>query len=96
MAACSGIEDVPFNWPSHQRVHWGTPATVAAVQEVARRWYWLCSTKVPDPATGGRTIVIPQNLAINDISIPLGGLLDVAADWAPTYSGQEIQRSLES
>jgi len=88
MASCSGTEDVPSNWSAHQRVHWGTPATVDAILNLAERWYQACSTKVSDPSTGSTNIVLPQNLAINDMSLPLGGLLDVDNDWEPTYRGQ--------
>lgn len=88
MTACTGTEDVPYNWSTHPWVHWGTPQTVDAIVDFAETWYQTCSTKVSDPSTGNMTIVVPQNLAINDISLPLGGLLDVANDWEPTYSGQ--------
>lgn len=57
--------DRPYNWPAHPTVHWGKWDFNFELRMLARKWY----------QTFGKPLVI------NDISLPKGGLLDVAKDW---------------
>lgn len=55
--------------PQHPDNHWGTPSTVNNVQLVALDYF----------ADFGAT------LGINDLSLPQGGLFDIAGNWMPDH-----------
>jgi hypothetical protein len=55
--------------PSHPSNHWGTPALVAGLQELGRRFF----------------AQFQKNIWVNDISLPVGGLFDFQNTWTPPH-----------
>jgi len=80
---CAEGVDTPYNWPAHRYVHWGKPDAIADLMQFAGRWYYACSDSYIDGTTNLRVITAPKDLVVSDISLPLGGLFDVAEDWNP-------------
>lgn len=84
---CDPNVDSPYTWPSHPSVHWGLPAMNRALECLARHWFVECSRwygDPPDPLFLEGSILQafdPQNLAITDMSLPGGGLLDIGGTW---------------
>lgn len=64
-AGCQSGIDSAYSWQSHPTVHWGAEEFLSALDCLARTWYFRCN----------------HELAITDISLPGGGLLDINHNW---------------
>lgn len=66
--------------------HFGTPATIAALQNIADEWeQYKADNNHPNwPRIG-----------YNDISLPMGGLFDIDADWTPSHHEHRLGRNVD-
>ena len=80
---CRADSDTPDAWAMHPAVHWGRVELVQALQCLADAWFRRCSLwagGTPPPPweeDAGQALLAPQNLAVTDMSLPGGGLLDI-------------------
>lgn len=72
---CALTADTAYTDQHHPTVHWARPDLWAALECLAELWGLECSE---GPPVGQ---VVPVTLAILDISLPRGGLLDIQGNW---------------
>lgn len=72
--------DKPYNWPAHPTVHWGKWDFNFELIRLAKKWYE----------------VFGRPLVINDISLPKGGLLDVAKDWTAKMGHSSHRKGVDA
>ncbi|KAA0254726.1 MAG: hypothetical protein EDX89_08505 [Acidobacteria bacterium] len=82
---CTYGTDNAYNWPSHPTVHWAAPDMRNAAETLAWEWYEACSVvdEVGTPNGTELRVVEPHGIVYTDASLPLGGMLDVGANWQP-------------
>jgi len=89
---CNPNVDSPHTWDAHRAVHWGLPEMNRALECLARHWFVACSRWYGDPPPpefleGSILLAVePQNLVITDMSLPGGGLLDIAGRWRSPHT----------
>ena len=87
--ACDPDRDSPNTWAAHPSVHWGRPEMNDALKCLAWKGFEACSRwrLLSPPEDPGRVEVLEdaQSLAITDMSLPGGGLLDINLDWGTPH-----------
>jgi hypothetical protein len=84
----------------HPSNHWGTPNTIESIQLIARDFFEGINPELTSPL---------WTLGINDMSLPLGGLFDIAEavkdgdrivgrlppDWLPPHKSHRVGTSVD-